>query len=128
KGNWLDLTHNDFDDLLPVIDKDAKAKAVTKVGRERAVFKLFGNGINTARDDWVTDYDSDDLQRKVEFFLAEYSRHDARSTDLGTLIKWSRNLKKPSSDAAWLRNSVRRPCGAMPTGRSCRSTATCRAC
>ena len=43
KGNWLDLTHNDFDDLLPVIDKDAKAKAVTKVGRERAVFKLFGN-------------------------------------------------------------------------------------
>ncbi len=93
KGNWLDLTHNDFDDLLPVIDKDAKAKAVTKVGRERAVFKLFGNGINTARDDWVTDYDSDDLQRKVEFFLAEYSRHDARSTDLGTLIKWSRNLK-----------------------------------
>ncbi len=91
KANWLNLTHNDFDELLPVIDKDAKLS--TKATRERAIFKLFGNGINTARDDWVTDFDRAELKRKVEFFLDEYQHHRAGSSELGTVIKWSRNLK-----------------------------------
>lgn len=91
KANWLNLTHNDFGELLPVIDKGVKAS--TKASRERAIFKLFGNGINTARDDWVTDFDAGKLKDKVEFFLDEYRRHRQDSPDLGTVIKWSRNLK-----------------------------------
>lgn len=91
KGSWLDLTHNDFDELLPVIDKDAKT--TDKTSREKAIFKLFGNGINTARDDWVTDFDRTELTRKVEFFLAEYQHSRQKSTNLGAVIKWSRNLK-----------------------------------
>ena len=91
KANWLNLTYNDFDALMPVIDKEAKG--TTRTIREKAVFKLYGNGINTARDDWVTDFDAADLERKVRWFLAEYDRHGSGSSSLGTAIKWSRNLK-----------------------------------
>ncbi|UZF34535.1 type ISP restriction/modification enzyme [Ralstonia pseudosolanacearum] len=114
KGNWLNLTYNDFDDLMPVIDKAAKHS--TRATREKAVFKLYGNGINTARDDWVTDFDRSELRRKVEFFLAEYSRYDMQSQDLGTVIKWSRNLKvklkrmqAEAFDAARVRQYAYRP-------------------
>lgn len=91
RSTWLNLTHNDFDDLVPVIDKDAKAS--TKASREKAIFKLYGNGINTARDDWVTDYSEEKLASKVRFFLTEYARHSGSAGSLGTTIKWSRNLK-----------------------------------
>jgi predicted helicase len=91
KANWLNLTHNDFEELMAVIDKDAKTS--TRAVREKAIFKLYGNGINTARDDWVTDFTADDLARKVKFFLGEFGRHASRAAELGTVIKWSRNLK-----------------------------------
>jgi predicted helicase len=91
KGNWLNLTSNDFDELMPVLDKSAKA--ATKSSHEKAIFKLYSNGINTARDDWVTDFEPEHLKDKVKFFLAEYGKHRTSSTDLGTAIKWSRNLK-----------------------------------
>ena len=91
KANWLNLTHNDFDELMPVIDKAAKVS--TKALNDKAIFKLYGNGINTARDDWVTDFDAQGLARKVAFFLGEYGRHSSSSVGLGTVIKWSRNLK-----------------------------------
>ena len=91
KHNWLDLTSNDFEDLMPLIDKDAKASK--KASGEKAIFKLYSNGINTARDDWVTDFDAKLLRRKVEFFFGEFGKYKASSQELGTVIKWSRNLK-----------------------------------
>ena len=42
KQNWLNLTSNDFDELMPLIDKGAKAS--TKAGRERAIFKPYQRG------------------------------------------------------------------------------------
>ena len=90
-GNWLNLTNNDFDSLLSMIDKTSKA-SVSK-SRERSVFKLFGNGVNTARDEWVTDLNKNELFRKVDFFLNEFHRHDAKNTKYDGPLKWSRNLK-----------------------------------
>jgi predicted helicase len=38
KGNWINLTDNDFDSFLPLVDKEVKA------GRsDEAVFKLLSN-------------------------------------------------------------------------------------
>ena len=107
--NWLNLTSNDFDELMPLIDKGAKAS--TKASRERAIFKLYSNGINTARDDWVTDFTADLLRRKVEFFLAEFGKYKPSSQALGTAIKWSRNLKVKlarGSSASFDESRVRR--------------------
>ena len=45
KGNWINLTDNDFDSFLALVDKEVKA------GRsEEAVFKLFSRGVETGRD------------------------------------------------------------------------------
>ncbi|MDH6085449.1 N-6 DNA methylase [Chrysosporum ovalisporum TAC611] len=50
KHNWINQTDNDFDTLLPLVDKDVKA------GKgEKAIFKLFSRGVATQRDEWVYD-------------------------------------------------------------------------
>ena len=111
-GNWLGQTSNDFDDLLALIDKDVKAG--TKGAGDKAVFKLFGNGINTARDDWVTDFGADYLSAKIRYLLECYS--NANSPNDAPTIKWSRNLKVRHSrgtherfDAAKIRSYGYRP-------------------
>ncbi len=98
KANWLNLTSNNFGDLLRLIDKNAKSSV--KPGQQKAIFKLYSNGINTARDDWVTDFDADLLRAKVEFFHHEYRRHKPAAKNPGTIIKWSRNLKRKLSQSA----------------------------
>jgi predicted helicase len=111
-GHWLGVTNNDFDDLLPLIDKQVKAQ--TKGARDRAVFQLFGNGINTARDDWVTDFSASLLDAKVRFLIAGFD--SAQRGESTTTIKWSRNLKLRKSrglsepfDATHIRRYAYRP-------------------
>jgi len=64
KGNWINLTDNDFDTLMPVCSKD---KTETKV-----IFDLCSNGVVSSRDEWVCDYDFQNLQNKVRFFCDFY--------------------------------------------------------
>ena len=90
-GNWINLTHNDFEMLLPLASKETKAAKTA--AKERAIFKLFSNGINTARDSWVTDESPTDLAEKAHYFLERYARHDSASKTYDDTIKWSRNLK-----------------------------------
>ncbi|MEP3436109.1 MAG: type ISP restriction/modification enzyme [Hoeflea sp.] len=89
-ANWINLTENNWDELIPVASKAEKAGK--KGAKDRAIFKQFGNGVNTARDHWVTDHSPVELGRKVELALRLYSR----SLEIGSLdsrLKWSRNLK-----------------------------------
>jgi predicted helicase len=51
KGNWINLTDNDFDSFLPLVDKEVKAGK-----SEKAIFKLFSRGVATQRDEWVYDF------------------------------------------------------------------------
>jgi len=97
---------------MPLIDKNVKAEVMGS--RDKAVFKLFGNGINTARDDWVTDFDAADLAAKVRFMLGQYNV--AKTADDAPNIKWSRNLKARLSrgtqeafDATRIRRYAYRP-------------------
>lgn len=62
-ANWVNLTSNDFETLLPLASKETKAAQTA--GKERAIFKLFTNAVNTARDDWVYDFDGAHLQSKL---------------------------------------------------------------
>ena len=48
KHNWLNQSDNDFDQLLPLVDKEVKSGK-----SEKAVFKLFSSGLKTQRDEWV---------------------------------------------------------------------------
>jgi predicted helicase len=95
KHNWINLTDNDFDSLLPLIDKDTKLSKNPE--QEKAVFKLFSNGVVTARDEWVYDFNKEDLKEKISFFINQYN-FSIKSGELDYSIKWSESLKSEISN------------------------------
>ena len=116
KSNWLDQSHSDFEQLLPLANREAKlAKTVVN---EQAVFGLYSMGVVTNRDEWVYDFDQDALGNKVRAFINEYEEsralHGGRPVDdaeLGTIIKWTRDLKRQlrlDSPNLFERQNVRR--------------------
>ena len=64
--NWINLSDNDFDSLIPVANKETKA-AKTQA-RENALFKLYSLGVVTNRDEWVYDNNQKKLREKGEVF------------------------------------------------------------
>src|SRR5574338_282273 len=104
KGNWLNLTHNDFDELLPVASKLAKL-ARTQTG-ERAVFKLFSPGVKSNRDEWVWSEDGSSLRTRVEWLLQSYREQlpaaaslvGASGLELRNDLKWTRKLKRLAAE------------------------------
>jgi predicted helicase len=98
--NWVNLTSNDFDTLMPLASKDTKAAKTA--GKERAIFKLYSLGVSTNRDDWLCGYDDEELTPKAKELIVRYntevraiSKH-ALSSDyvFGNSIKWSESLKR----------------------------------
>lgn len=89
KSNWVNLTDNDFDDFLPLIDKEVKAGK-----SEEAVFQLFSAGVKTQRDEWVYDFSKDALIERMKYFVEVYQARltDGKRYDLD--IKWDRELEK----------------------------------
>jgi predicted helicase len=74
--NWLNIVENDFEELLPLANKETKrAQSQTE---EKAVFKLYSLGVLTARDEWVYDFNEQNLIEKVKFFGDFYQREQTR--------------------------------------------------
>lgn len=89
KGNWINLTDNDFDSFLPLIDKEVKAGK-----SEEAVFKLFSAGVKTQRDEWVYDFSKDALIDKVKYLIDAYIEQLTHGTTREFDIKWDRETTK----------------------------------
>jgi predicted helicase len=70
KSNWINLTSNDWDDLIPIADP--KTKAAKASSQERAIFRLFSRGIATQRDEWVYDFDRASLVKKAKHLVSVY--------------------------------------------------------
>jgi len=118
KANWLNLTSNDFDDLIAVASKDVKASK--KRGDERAIFKLYGQGVFTGRDEWLYSATPPEALQKADAFLSEFGRWAAQRQFGGSVIKWSRNLKRrleqgktESSSAGLIQLAAYRPFTAL---------------
>ncbi len=77
KHNWINQTDNDWDTLMPICSKEVKAGKDTK-----AIFNLYSNGISTNRDEWVYDFDKQNLEKKMQFFYDEYNQ------EVDRWIKW----------------------------------------
>src|SRR5665647_1937368 len=90
-NNWITIADNDFDSLLPLCSKDVKSGKSKK-----AIFSDFTIGTNTARDEWVYDFDMDNLERKIKYFIDTYNKiitsKSNYENDLS--IKWTRGLKQ----------------------------------
>ena len=99
KDNWLNQSKTNFASLMPLGDRQIKlAKTASD---EQAVFGLYSLGVITARDEWVYDFDADNLGKKVRAFINEYEESRAiyggkefSDAELGTAIKWTRDLKR----------------------------------
>ena len=99
KYNWLNQSNSDFERLMPLMNRQTKLAKTTD--DEQAVFGLYSLGIVTARDEWVYDFDSNDLSKKVRAFISSYEETRAQlggravnDSELGAAIKWTRDLKR----------------------------------
>jgi len=72
-NDWINLSENDFNNLIPLVDKKSK----------KTIFNEISNGINTARDEWVFDYEEKYLEKKIKYFIEEYNEF---------LIKWKKEV------------------------------------
>lgn len=100
--NWINLSQNDFDCLIPLVNKNTKlAKSDAE---EMAVFKLFSLGVVTNRDEWVYDFDNKNLAIKVKFFCNLFEQEKIRYSEssknknitnfVNRQIKWTSELER----------------------------------
>jgi len=101
RHNWLKLTQNDFESLLPVATKEAKLSR--KPSQEKAIFRLFTLGVVTNRDEWVYGDDVATLSAKVNYLIDAYNadvkklsavRDSEKLAEmLDSNVKWTRAVK-----------------------------------
>jgi predicted helicase len=89
KANWINLTDNDFDSFLPLIDKEVKAGK-----SQEAVFQLFSRGLGSYRDEWVYDFSKGALIEKVQYFVEAYQERLKNGSRRELDIKWDADLEK----------------------------------
>jgi len=84
--NWINLAEeNDWESLLPVCSKDKN---------ENVIFAFSSLGVSTNRDEWVYDFDEENLRNKMQFFIEKYNEFLAKNdTSWDESIKWSSSLK-----------------------------------
>ena len=99
KNNWLNQSNPDFERLMPLANR--QTKLAKTVNDEQAVFGLYSMGVVTNRDGWVYDFDAARLGEKVRMFIDSYEEARVQfggktidDSELGTVIKWTRDLKR----------------------------------
>ncbi|MBN8743244.1 MAG: N-6 DNA methylase [Thiomonas arsenitoxydans] len=96
-NNWINLTHNDFDSLIPLASK--QTKAAKTAAQERAVFKVYSLGISTNRDEWLLAESSAALEDKVRYLVQHYENRLGKD-ELDQNVKWSETLLRRSRSRA----------------------------
>ena len=91
-AGWIDIPDAETDGMLPLIDK--KTKEQDGSSQDRAIFKLYSLGVNTARDEWIYDISLPMLTTKTKFFVDTYLSVKSNAKKFTDAIKWSRNLKR----------------------------------
>ncbi|SDU47757.1 N-6 DNA Methylase [Stappia sp. ES.058] len=115
KGNWVNQTENDWDNLIATCDEATKKNKNHK--NERAIFKFYGRGIGTFRDEWVYSLSKEQLKEKMEHFVITYERRRRfEESYLKENIKWDRELeillsknKKKEYSSEYIHESSYRP-------------------
>jgi predicted helicase len=102
RANWLNQSVNDWSHLVPLIDKSVKAAKVAS--KKKAIAGLYSLGVVTSRDEWLHSFSSEQLEKKVRFYVENYNAavrdRDSRFNSNGNsdTIKWTRSLRKRWQD------------------------------
>ncbi len=82
-NNWLNKSNAAFDNLIPI-----------RGNREQCLAELVCPGVKTNRDEWVYDFDVQNLRAKVLFFADNYNSFlETNDYSYDPIIKWSRDLR-----------------------------------
>jgi len=103
--NWLNLSENSWEDLLPVATKQSKlAKSSAEID---AIFELYSLGVMTARDEWVYGLTVNSVEQQIKYFIDIYNKDvnrlfgniesDKIDDNLNYSIKWTRAVKNDLS-------------------------------
>lgn len=88
KNNWINLSEeNDWDNLIPIAEKDVKLNKSNS-----AIFKLFTGMPKSNRDEWIYDFDKNNLEEKVKYFSKVYNSFIGKQNIDDESVKWSRDL------------------------------------
>ena len=92
KSNWLDQSHSDFKQLLPLANRETKLAQTA--ANELSLFGLHTMAVATNRDAWVYDFDPMNLRNKALAFGDSYNASlDNGEEPNNPNIKWSRDLR-----------------------------------
>ncbi|RTL50895.1 MAG: DNA methyltransferase [Bradyrhizobiaceae bacterium] len=91
-GNWIRQAENDWDGLLPIVDK--KTKSSKSKSKERAIFKLYSLGVSTNRDEWLYGHSRDQVEAKAKLLSLRYNDGSPDSQEERTRLKWSETLTR----------------------------------
>ena len=78
---WINRSVNDFEELIPIASE----------GGTNKLFSLQSIGIQTGRDEWVFDYNSDSLSEKANYFIKVYNKC-VNNSKIDLSIKWTSSL------------------------------------
>jgi len=108
--NWLtERLSEDFGTFIPIGTREAKGARNVEVGgvEVHTLFKVYSQGVQTSRDDWMYDFDKERLAIKVKKMVETYNAELSRWVREGapkniddfvladeTKIKWSSRLKE----------------------------------
>jgi len=82
KSNWIQLTDNNFDDLIPLYHK-----------QDQCIFSLCFNGIQSNRDEWVYDINIQILNKKIKYFIENYN-NSIINGKMDLSIRWTYSLEE----------------------------------
>ena len=90
-SHWLDQSNPDFERLMPIANR--RTKFAKSTDDDRALFRLFSRGVESARDEWVYDFGVQNLRNKALFFAETYNELlDNKDNSYPPVIKWSSSL------------------------------------
>jgi predicted helicase len=69
-NNWINEGDNNFSSLISICTKESKNESNSDLEK---VFEIYSNGLSTNRDEWVYDFECQNLENKIIFFLNEYN-------------------------------------------------------
>ncbi|MCB9420754.1 MAG: N-6 DNA methylase [Ardenticatenaceae bacterium] len=110
---WLNVVENDWDTLLPTVP----------MNDQDGIFHVNTLGFSTNRDEWVIDFDANNLAQKIRFFIEKYNEQIKVGTNKNEIddsldysIKWSSTLKSKllarqaaTFDQSWIVEALYRP-------------------
>ena len=93
RNDWLNLTDNDWDKLLPLADPSVAVARTTP--SSRTIFRLVSNGLQSKRDEWNYDFSKGTLERKAVLLAASYEEVRTDPSRMSSSpIKWDADLAR----------------------------------